>query len=464
MSEVTSTQDSYDLIVLGGGSGGIAAAKEAQNLGAKVCLLDYVTPSPRGNKWGLGGTCVNVGCIPKKFMHHASILGDSIVDAQYYGWEIPESKNISLNWETLRKAIHDHIKSVNWLIRVDLRDRKIEYINGFGVFVDANTISTVAKGVERKLVGKYILIAIGGRPRYPDIPGAMEYGITSDDIFFLKNPPGKTLVVGASYIALESAGFLNGLGYNATIMMRSVPLRGFDRQMAEIIKTELEDRGVSFLKKCLPTNIEKLDDDKLKVTWKNDSDEVFSDNFDTVLFAIGRMAKTKELELENAGVKVAADGDKIDVVNEQTNVPNIYAVGDVLYKKPELTPVAILAEYGSVGMSEERAIERFGEDSLEIYHGYYKPTEFFIPQRSYRNCYLKIITKREGDQYVLGMHFIGPNAGEVIQGFAAAMRLCLTYKDLVDTIGIHPTIAEEFIRLSITKRSGKDPNPSACCN
>lgn len=424
-------------------------------------------------------------------MHQAALLGEAIHDARSYGWQVGDS--VSHNWEGLKDAVQAHIKSVNWVTRVELRDKKVEYINGLGTFKDAHTIHTVTKQGERNLTGKYILIAVGGRPRYPDIPGAIEYGITSDDIFSLNKSPGKTIIIGAGYIGLECAGFLNGLGFDATVMVRSVPLRGFDQQMASIIAEEMKDKGVKFLNKCIPKSVEKLDSGKLKITWTDEAKQEFSDECDTVLFAIGRRALTKELKVENAGVKVAGDGEKIDGNNEQTNVSNVYAVGDVLYRKPELTPVAIHAgrllarrlfgssnvnmdydnvattvftplEYGCVGLSEETAISRYGNDNVEVYHAYYKPTEFFIPQRSITHCYLKVITLREGEQKVLGMHFIGPQAGEVIQGFAAAIKCNLTINALMSTVGIHPTIAEEFTRINITKRSGKDPNPQSCCS
>ncbi|XP_060529226.1 thioredoxin reductase 2, mitochondrial isoform X2 [Cylas formicarius] len=482
----------YDLVVIGGGSGGLAAAKEAAaNLGAKVAVLDYVTPTPIGTKWGLGGTCVNVGCIPKKLMHQAALLGEAIHDAKSYGWQVGD--NVSHSWENLKDAVQAHIKSVNWVTRVELRDKKVEYINGLGTFKDQHTISVTTNKGDRLLTAKYVLIAVGGRPRYPDIPGAVEYGITSDDIFSLNRPPGKTVIVGAGYIGLECAGFLNGLGYDATVMIRSIPLRGFDQQMANIVVAEMQDKGIKFLHRCLPKSVEKLDSGRLKVTWTDSDKNEFNDEFDTVMFAIGRRALTKELHLENAGVEVAGDGEKIDAVDEQSNVPNIYAVGDVLYKKPELTPVAIHAgrllarrlfgdsavtmnyenvattvftplEYGAVGISEETAVQRYGEDNVEIYHAYYKPTEFFIPQKNISHCYLKVVAKRDGDQKVLGMHYIGPQAGEVIQGFSAAIKCNLTVKDLMNTVGIHPTIAEEFTRINVTKRSGKDPNPASCCS
>ncbi|KAL1490887.1 hypothetical protein ABEB36_011566 [Hypothenemus hampei] len=490
-TRVSGSEFDYDLVVIGGGSGGLAAAKEATLFGAKVAVLDYVTPTPLGTKWGLGGTCVNVGCIPKKLMHQAALLGEAIHDAKSYGWKVGD--NVSHNWEALKDAVQDHIKSVNWVTRVELRDKKVEYINGLGSFKDAHTVQTVTKQGERLLKARYFLIAVGGRPRYPDIPGAIEYGITSDDIFSLDREPGKTVIIGAGYIGLECAGFLKGLGYDATVMVRSVPLRGFDQQMANTIVAEMEDKGVKFLHKCIPKSVEKLESGKLKVTWTNEAQQEFTDEFDTILFAIGRRALTRELNLDNAGVKVAGDGEKIDTINEQSNVPHIYAVGDVLYKKPELTPVAIHAgrllsrrlfgggtinmdyenvattvftplEYGAVGLSEETATTRYGSDNIEVYHAYYKPTEFFIPQKSITHCYLKVVALREADQKVLGMHFIGPQAGEVIQGFAAAIKCNLTVNALMNTVGIHPTIAEEFTRINVTKRSGKDPNPASCCS
>lgn len=193
----TEEQYDYDLVVIGGGSGGLACAKEAVVQGAKVAVLDYVTPTPLGAKWGLGGTCVNVGCIPKKLMHQAALLGEAVHEASAYGWSVDKA-TVKIDWEKLRENVQNHIKSVNWVTRVDLRDKKVEYINGLGYFKDAHTVAAVMKNkTEKVLSAKNVVIAVGGRPRYPDIPGAKELGITSDDIFSLEKPPGKTLVVGA---------------------------------------------------------------------------------------------------------------------------------------------------------------------------------------------------------------------------------------------------------------------------
>ncbi|KOC64592.1 Thioredoxin reductase 1, mitochondrial [Habropoda laboriosa] len=484
----------YDLLVIGGGSGGLAAAKEAVTLGAKVAVLDFVTPSPQGTTWGLGGTCVNVGCIPKKLMHQAALLGEAIEEASAYGWKVPDPPTIKIDWEALKNAVQNHVKSVNWVTRVELRTKEVEYINALGYFKDNHTVCGIMKnGQEKVFTAQNILIAVGGRPRYPDIPGALEYGISSDDIFSLEKAPGKTLIIGAGYIGLECAGFLNGLGYDTTVMVRSVVLRGFDRQMATTIAQEMENRGVRFIYLAKASKIEKQSNGQLLVHWVDEDGKTHQDTYDTVLFAIGRKPVTEELKPENIGLELVSKTAKIDAVNEQTNIPNVYAVGDVLHKKPELTPVAIHAgrllarrlfgnsteqmdyanvattvfsplEYGCVGLGEEAAIAIHGEANIEVYHAYYKPTEFFIPQKDVSQCYLKVIALRGGDQKVLGMHFIGPHAGEIIQGFAAALKCNLTFPKLKETVGIHPTVAEEFTRVSITKRSGLDPKPQSCCS
>lgn len=329
---------------------------------------------------------------------------------------------------------------------------------------------TLKNNTERTITAKNIVIAVGGRPRYPDIPGALEYGITSDDLFSLSKPPGKTLVIGAGCrffyliffflcnnvtnfldIGLECAGFLKGMGYESTVMVRSIVLRGFDQQMANIVADSMVERGIPFLFKTIPKSVEKQADGRLLVKWINtETQEEGSDVFDTVLFAVGRKGLVDDLNLDAAGVSVHHDKIKVNEA-EQTNVPNIYAVGDIIQGRPELTPVAILAgrllarrlfsnstqlmdysdvattvfsplEYGCVGMAEEDAIAKLGEDNIDVFHGFYKPTEFFVPQKSVRYCYVKAVVERAGDQKVLGLHYVGPSAGEVIQGFAAAVK------------------------------------------
>ncbi|XP_038293446.1 thioredoxin reductase 2, mitochondrial isoform X1 [Canis lupus familiaris] len=302
-------QQNYDLLVIGGGSGGLACAKEAAQLGKKVAVVDYVEPSPRGTKWGLGGTCVNVGCIPKKLMHQAALLGSMIRDAPHYGWDVAQP--VLHDWRTMAEAVQNHVKSLNWGHRVQLQDRKVTYFNVKASFVNEHTVCGVAKGGKETLLSaEHIVIATGGRPRYPThIEGALEYGITSDDIFWLKESPGKTLVVGASYVALECAGFLTGLGLDTTIMIRSIPLRGFDQQMSSLVTEYMTSQGTRFLRGCTPSRVRRLPDGQLQVTWENlTSGKEDVGTFDTVLWAIGvsdnRLGTRSEEDFLSADVPI----------------------------------------------------------------------------------------------------------------------------------------------------------------
>jgi len=320
----------YDLVVIGGGSGGLAASKQAAKLGAKVACLDFVTPSPQGTRWGLGGTCVNVGCIPKKLMHQAAILGEQFSDAREFGWSVDGKPAVS--WEKMVEAIQNHVGSLNWGYRVALRDKDVKYINARGVFTDPHTIvATKANGKSETITAAKFIIAVGGRPSYLGVPGDKECCITSDDIFSLPTTPGKTLVVGASYIALECAGFLTNLGFDTTVVSRSIFLRGFDQEIANMIAEYMERHGTRMLRKCTPVKFEKLESGKIAATIRNNDFGLETvEEFDTVLLAVGRTAITKDMGLDLAGVKFDPKTGKIPVVNEQTNVPHIYAIGDVL--------------------------------------------------------------------------------------------------------------------------------------
>uniref|UniRef100_A0A9J7XJD3 Thioredoxin reductase 2 n=1 Tax=Cyprinus carpio carpio TaxID=630221 RepID=A0A9J7XJD3_CYPCA len=426
----------YDLVVIGGGSGGLACSKEAAQLGQRVAVLDYVEPSLKGTKWGLGGTCVNVGCIPKKLMHQAALLGTAVKDARKYGWQIPES--LSHDWSTMAEAVQNHVKSLNWGHRVQLQDKKVKYLNMKGSLVDTHTIRAV-------------------------------------------NGKGKEV-----YVALECAGFLTGIGLDTTVMVRSIALRGFDQQMSGLVTDYMEAYGTKFSWKCTPKSIEKLPSGLLRVTWMDlNTKEEHQDTFNSVLWAVGRASETKTLNLEKVGVEINKETGKIIVAtDEATSVPNIFAIGDIAEGRPELTPTAIKAgkllarrlvghstelmnydnvattvftplEYGCVGLSEEEAERRHGKDQIEVYHAFYKPLEFTVAERDATQCYIKVYYKY-GDQRVLGMHFTGPNAGEVTQGFSLGFQCGLTYEHLRNTVGIHPTCAEELIKLNITKRSGLD--------
>lgn len=486
----------YDAVVIGGGSGGLACSKWLADRGKKTAVLDFVRPSPQGTTWGLGGTCVNVGCIPKRLMHQSALLGDAIRDARTYGWKLPEDAEIKHDWATLVQGVQDHIGSINWGYRVELRTRKVQYINAYGTFVGPHTLEcTDRKGKKTTITSRRFILAMGGRPRYPTIPGAQEYCITSDDIFSLPHPPGKTLVVGASYVALECAGFLTGLGFDTTVMIRSIPLRGFDQQMAEMIVDYMSQTGTHFVRNAVPTKVEKLEDGRLKVTWSRKMGDFdlgeADDIFDTVVMAIGRNPETVQIGLDKLGVKLNRDSKVIVNQYDQTNIPHIYAIGDIVAGGLELTPVAIMAgrlladrisgtntrpmdyvnvpttvftpiEYGSVGLSEEAAIEKHGEKNIRVYHSYFKPLEWTIPHRGDNVCYMKVICLISEEERVIGFHILAPNSGEITQAVGLGVRLGAKKHDFDMLVGIHPTVAEEMTQLTVSKDSGKDPRKSGC--
>jgi len=489
----------YDLIVIGGGSGGLAASKEAFYRGAsKVALLDFVKPTPNGSTWGLGGTCVNVGCIPKKLMHHASMLRESLIlDSKSFG--ILNNVDLKHSWKALRHNVQNHIRGLNFKYRVSLRDNNITYMNKFGKFRDAHTIEAIdKKGQVSTITSSRFLIAVGCRPTSLSCEGS-ELAISSDDLFSLENSPGKTLCVGASYISLECAGFLAGLGFDVTVAVRSILLRGFDRECAEKIELSMKDHGVHFKKKVVPTKLEIkvengiIDDQEKKeivVTFSDGSRDVYN----TVLAAIGRTADTKNLGLETLGLTTNPKNGKIKTIHEQTLCPNVYAVGDVVEGCPELTPVAIKAgvllsrrifgnsvshkyidyrnicttvftpiEYGTVGLSEESALEAFGKENIEVYHKNFLPLEWSLTESRCRNYgFTKVIVDKSDNYKVIGLHFLGPNAGEVVQGYGVALKKGITFPELQETIGIHPTNAEEIVTLTIPKSSGKDAKADGC--
>ena len=479
----------YDFFVVGGGSGGLAAVKEAAKFGAKCAVADFVKPSPAGSVWGLGGTCVNVGCIPKKLMHHGAEMGEDMKDSSSYGWVI--DGKVSHDWNTLVSNIQEYISSLNFGHRSECMKSGVQYYNQLVSFIDAHTVECVdRRGKKTTHTADKFLISVGGRPNYPDIPGAKECCITSDDIFSLDHPPGKTLVVGASYIALECAGFLKAYGFDVTVMVRSILLRGFDQQMANMIGLYMQEHGIQFIFQEIPKEFKKLDSGKILVSWGADK----SDEFDTVLLAIGRYADVANLNLGPLGIRTNPQNGKIIAKNEQTNVENIFALGDCIDGVPELTPSAIQAgrllarrlyhngtilmdyhniattvftplEYGVIGISEEVAIERLGQENVEVYHVHWKPLKWaVIPEKkdSASLPYVKIVCDKKDNLRVLGFHYLGPNAGEVTQGFSVAMRAGMTYEHILDTVGIHPTDAEQVTGLTITKASGESPKPPGC--
>lgn len=502
----------YDLFVIGGGSGGLACAKEAAKYGKSVGIADFVTPSKTypGTTWGLGGTCVNVGCIPKKLMHQAGQLGEGMDDAPHFGWNVTKGNH---SWKDLVDGVQKHVKSLNAGYEKDLPDKKIDYFNLFAKFKNkANKheiFMTDFDGKEVTKTARRIVIAVGGRPRIPDLPGAKECCITSDDIFSLKENPGKKVcVIGASYVALECAGFLTALGHEVTVMVRSILLRGFDQEIAEKIGQYMKKQGTQFLRGKVPTKFEKGDrkEGKFAVFYKDsvssgdalDNKEEL-DYFDTVLVAIGRNPCTRGLGLCCAGVMRNVK-EKIPVFQEQTNVPHIYAIGDAASMAGtggalELTPVAIQAgkylarrlfngsskqmnydlvattiftplEYGCIGMTEEEARSKLGDDNVEVYHQIFQPLEMTLPERMNKieedHCFTKLVLDLTDGGRVIGFHYLGPNAGEVTQGFALSMKLGAKKSDFDDTVGIHPTCAEKLTTLTISKGSGLDAAEEDC--
>lgn len=525
-------QDPYDLIVIGGGSGGIAAAREAAQLNKSVALLDYVAPSPLGTAWGLGGTCVNVGCIPKKLMHHSSALGDAFRDhARDFGWSGARSPRVNsegggdimgdnmsrseFDWNGLVNRIQNYIRSLNWGYRTALNAENVQYFNGRGFLIDRSADGVICVGCSdsgsadpssaAKLHSRDVLLAVGGRPKPLQVPGG-ELCLTSDDLFSMKGSPGKCLVVGGSYVALECAGFLTGMGFDTTVMARSIFLRGFDQDMANVVASDMQARGSRLIPASQPISIERIGPERkrLRVRYltsqENGAEKEAEDEFDNVLVAVGRTPATATLGLEALGVRVSSTNGKI-VADDwgATSVSNVYAVGDAVDGRPELTPAAIAAgrllarrlymdgqnpaypshavdfsqiattvftplEYGCVGLSEEEAMGRYGADNIEVFHAFFDPLEWSLASEggSRNSCYCKAICTRSDGLRVRGLHFTGPSAGEVIQGFAVAFRMGLTYADLVGTAGIHPTVAEEITKLEITKASGLDPRRTGC--
>jgi len=335
-------------------------------------------------------------------------------------------------------------------------------------------------------------VSVGLRPKYPDVPGAKELCMSSDDIFWRKESPGRTLVIGGSYVGLECAGFLHGLNLDATVMIRSIPLRGFDTQMAKLVTDYMEAEGITIQWSRSPVGFTKLESGKIKVDSTSSSGETFSEEYDSVLIATGREPAIDDMDLDKAGVLRDLKSGKIIVDSmEQTNVDGIYAIGDIAQDRPELTPVAIKSgkmlaerlyngssrpmsyenipttvftplEYSCVGLSEDEATDKLGDNNIEIYHCFYRPLEYAIPNQNSEQCFIKLVCPRDKNAPILGLHFLGPNAGEVMQGFSCAISTGLTYNQLMDNISIHPTSAEELVKMNITKRSGDDPKVIGC--
>ncbi|RMF13635.1 MAG: glutathione-disulfide reductase [Alphaproteobacteria bacterium] len=446
--------ESVDLFVIGAGSGGVRAARIAAQSGAKVVIAE---------EYRVGGTCVIRGCIPKKLMAYAAHFADDFSDAEGFGWSLEAPPRF--DWLRLREAVAGEVDRLNGLYRENLARAGVKIVEGRARLVGPQEVEIVGTG--RRWRAETILIASGGTPNRPHhIPGG-EHAITSNEVFHLPRFPRRLLVVGGGYIAVEFASIFHGLGAEVTLAYRGGPvLRGFDIDLREALQESLIERGIEV--RC-HEQVVSLDrrEDGLHATLASGETRVV----DEALFAIGRRPNTEGLGLETAGVECAANGAVIVDDYSRTNVPSIWAVGDVT-DRVSLTPVAIreghafaltrfydtptrpdhrevpsavftLPPIGTVGYGEEEAFDRFGE--VDVYRARYRPLKHTISGRNERDL-IKVLVDAETDR-VVGMHMLGEGAPEIIQGFATAMKNGLTKAGLDRTVAIHPTSAEEFVLL-----------------
>ena len=446
-------KEKFDLIVIGGGSGGLAHAQRAAEYGAKAAVIEYKP---------LGGTCVNVGCVPKKVMWYTAQQAHHFGHAADYGFDFSVADH---DWNALKDRRDAYVKRLNGIYENNLDKRGVTHINGWARVVDAHTVDV--EGTRYK--ADRLVIATGGRPMVPDIPGA-EHGITSDGFFELEERPQRVLVAGSGYIAVELAGVFNGLGSEVNLVVRKDSvLRSFDAMLSEQLMEAMRGDGIRLDTRVIPKRIEKTDDGYVL----HAEDGRTFGPVDCVLWAIGREPNTDGLGLEDAGVDVDEWGYVPTDKYQKTNVDNVFALGDVT-GRAQLTPVAIAAgrrladrlyngmegrhlEYhtiptvifshppiGTVGLTEAEARETYGDD-VKVYSSGFTPMYFALGEKKQRSV-MKLITAGP-DEKVVGCHVIGDGADEMMQGFAVAVRMGATKADFDDTVAIHPTSAEEFVTM-----------------
>ena len=445
----------YDYIVIGGGSGGIASVNRAAMHGRRCALIEAGE---------LGGTCVNVGCVPKKVMWHAAQVADAI--GRYgpdYGFDATVNR---FDWDTLVRNRSAYIGRIHASYAAGLEKNKVDVIRGFARFVDARTIEV---GGERLTAG-HILIATGGHPVRPDIPGA-EHGLDSDGFFALPALPRRTAVVGAGYIAVELAGVLNALGSQTHLFVRKhAPLRNFDPLLSDTLVEAMRAEGPQLHTHASPTALRKNADGSLTLELGNGEHHTT----DCVIWAIGRAPHTAGLRPQAAGVMLDERGYVRVDKYQDTNVPGIHAVGDVT-GQVELTPVAVAAgrrlaerlfngrpdahlDYGNipsvvfshppigtVGLTEPEAREQYGDDAVKVYQSAFTAM-YSAVTRHRQSARMKLVCVGP-DERIVGIHGIGHGMDEILQGFAVALKMGATKRDFDDTVAIHPTAAEEFVTM-----------------
>lgn len=463
---MNTSQFDFDLFVIGGGSGGVRAARMAAQRGARVGLAETLGTD------GLGGTCVNVGCIPKKLYSYAAHYGEAFEESHGFGWQ---GEKPTFNWATLKANRAREISRLNGVYGNLLTGSGVTVFDAFARITGPHSVALATLNADgspghREHTAKNILIATGGTPHIPHFVGR-EHAITSDDIFDLEPFPKRLLVVGGGYIASEFASIFNGLGSKVTQLYRGEQiLRGFDDEIRHFVAGEMVKHGVDLRLNADVVDIRQTDEG-LRVECEGGV-EVMAD---AVLYATGRVPNVKDLGLETLGVAQGGKGEVIVNAHYQTNVPSIYAVGDVT-NRVQLTPVALgeamvvvdqlfgpaagkaprdmsydciptaiftHPSVGTVGLSEQAAREKFG--AVTIFRSEFKALRHTLSGSSERTL-MKLIVDTATDR-VVGLHMVGSEAGEIVQGFAVAMKAGATKAVFDSTIGIHPTAAEEFVTM-----------------
>lgn len=446
----------FDYICIGGGSGGIASANRAAMYGAKVALIEAKA---------LGGTCVNVGCVPKKVMWHGAQIAEAMhLYAKDYGFDV-DVKNF--DWSKLVESREAYISRIHSAYNNVLGNNKIEVINGFARFVDSKTVEVNGE----HYTADHILIAVGGEPTIPAVPGA-EHGIDSNGFFELNEQPKRAAVIGAGYIAVEIAGVLNALGTDTHLFVRKAsPLRSFDPMIIDTLVEVMDTEGPTLHTHSIPKEVIKEADGSVTLHFENGE----SHNTDVLIWAIGRHPTTDKINLAATGVATNERGYiKVDEY-QQTNVEGIYCVGDIMEGGIELTPVAVKAgrqlserlfnnkpeakmDYklvptvvfshppiGTIGLTEPEAIAQYGEENIKVYKSGF--TAMYTAVTSHRQpCKMKLVCAGP-EEKVVGLHGIGYTVDEMIQGFGVAMKMGATKADFDSVVAIHPTGSEEFVTM-----------------